>query len=225
MAKLEVSSALLNSALVKHVARRPEVEEYWSRNANAGRSALQADPHVRKTAVRSDIASSKGRRRMWGGRALLIPARIAAEFTEAQRAALSVILSAIKTSGTCDWPVTKIAALAGVCRRVVQMTVRKCRELGLLAVGYRRNRRNPLRSFTNLVGVKCKELKAHLRRFTVKNTSPLGFVATVRTAMRPALDHLYKRQIESPCGESVGFRRKEKDAWGSLTFRSDDAYD
>ena len=64
----------------------------------------------------------------------MMPPGIAARFTEAERAALSVIATEVKRRGRCDLFVDQIAAYAGVSRSSVKSATRMARRLGLLTI-------------------------------------------------------------------------------------------
>jgi hypothetical protein len=85
----------------------------------------------------------------------VVPARIAASFTVAELAVLTVIARQCQRAGVCVLPVDAIAAIAGVCRRSVQNALRQARLLGLILV---KERRVPGRkSLTNIVRVSSPE--------------------------------------------------------------------
>jgi hypothetical protein len=90
-----------------------------------------------------------------------VPAKIAAAFTLAELAVLSVIARQCQRGGTCSVPIDAIAALAGVSRTTVQNSLRQARYLGLLEVKERRRRGLP--SLTNVIKVISKEWSAWLK--------------------------------------------------------------
>jgi len=49
------------------------------------------------------------------------------EFTEGERAVLCVVGTEVKRHGICDWPIDKIAAIAGVGRTTVQNALHTAR--------------------------------------------------------------------------------------------------
>ena len=100
----------------------------------------------------------------------IVPARIAASFTMAELAVLTVIARQCQRAGVCVLPVDAIAALAGCCRTTVQNTLRQARLVGLLLV---RERRIPgLPSLTNIVSIISKEWIAWLKLGGFKRLSP-----------------------------------------------------
>jgi len=91
----------------------------------------------------------------------IVPAKIAASFTMAELAVLTVIAGQCQRSGVCVLHVDAIAALAGCCRRTVQTARRHAQQLGLILVKERR--RPGLPSFTNIVRIISKEWNSWLR--------------------------------------------------------------
>ncbi len=91
----------------------------------------------------------------------IVPARIAANFTQGENAALAVIARQCQRTGVCVLPIDAIAALAGVSRTTVKNALRQARVLGLVLV---KERRVPgLPSLTNVVRIVSKEWTAWLK--------------------------------------------------------------
>ncbi|NJL08123.1 MAG: hypothetical protein HC900_07535 [Methylacidiphilales bacterium] len=74
-----------------------------------------------------DRKASRERRRILGG-SNDMPPNIRKDYTEGERAVLTIIAGEVKHHGVCDLPIDQIAALAGVCRSTVQNTLHKARE-------------------------------------------------------------------------------------------------
>lgn len=108
-----------------------------------------------------DREASRGRRRTLGGSSVL-PPDLRRLFTEGERAVLCVLTSEVKRQGWCDWPIDKIAALAGVCRTMVQNTLRKARSNGCITVLERK--RPGFKNLPNVVRIACKGWLAWLKR-------------------------------------------------------------
>ena len=84
-----------------------------------------------------------------------MPAKIAASFTMAELAVLTVIGRQCQRAGVCVLPVDAIAALAGCSRTTVKNAMRQAKLLGLFLV---KERRIPGRkSLTNIVTIISKE--------------------------------------------------------------------
>ena len=92
-----------------------------------------------------------------------LPPEAAGWFTEGQRAALSVVgREAARGRPWCDWPLDRIAALAGVGRTTARDALRLAERLGLVRVQERRRR--GAKSDTNVVSVTGKAWWRWLRR-------------------------------------------------------------
>jgi hypothetical protein len=82
----------------------------------------------------------------------IVPAKIAASFTQGENAVLTIVA---RQGGACTLPIDAIAALAGVARTTVKRALRQARLVGLLLV---RERRIPGRkSLTNIITIVSKE--------------------------------------------------------------------
>ena len=90
-----------------------------------------------------------------------MPQEICDLFTEGQRAALNIIANVVREYGECDWPIDKVAAIAGVCRRTVQYAIHTARNAGLLTVQQRprRGRKN----LTNIIRISNGRWKSWIR--------------------------------------------------------------
>lgn len=131
--------------------------------------------------VSPDKAASLARRRRWAASGAL-PPQIAAEFTQAEVAALAVIARECQRRGRCELPIDAVAALAGVSRTTVQNALRHARRIGVLAVQERRRRGQ--KSLTNVVAITASEWQAWLRigggfkKFSTTNTDLYGSAET-----------------------------------------------
>jgi hypothetical protein len=97
-----------------------------------------------------DRKASRDRRRMLGGSGGM-PDNLRQHYTEGQRAVLCIVAFEIKRHGVCDFPIEKIAALAGVGRTTVQTTMHEARRLGHITI-IERPRRGE-KNLTNLVRI------------------------------------------------------------------------
>jgi len=91
----------------------------------------------------------------------VVPARIAASFTTAEAAAMTVIARQCQRGGTCSLPLDMVAALAGVSRSTVKNAIRTAARLGLIE--RRERRRRGLPSKTNVIKVISAEWSAWLK--------------------------------------------------------------
>lgn len=108
-----------------------------------------------------DREASRHRRRMLGGSGVL-PDHLRHHYTEGERAVLCIVAGEVKHHGICDLPIDKIAALAGVCRTMVQNTMHEARRLGHIKITERPQpgRKNLL----NVVEIISPEWRAWMRR-------------------------------------------------------------
>jgi hypothetical protein len=97
-----------------------------------------------------DRKASRDRRRMLGGSGGM-PDNLRQHYTEGQRAVLCIVAFEVKRCGVCDFPIEKIAALAGVGRTTVQTTMHEARRLGHITIVERPRR--GLKNLTNLVRI------------------------------------------------------------------------
>jgi hypothetical protein len=105
--------------------------------------------------------ASRDRRRRLGGSSAL-PDNLRHHYTEGQRSVLCIVAGEIKHRGICDFPIDKIAALAGVCRTTVQTTMHEARRLGLIKITERPQRGR--KSLTNVMEIISPEWRAWMRR-------------------------------------------------------------
>ena len=101
-----------------------------------------------------DRKASRDRRRTLGGSSAL-PDNLRHHYTEGQRAVLCVVALEVKRHGVCDWPIDKIAAVAGVGRTTVQTTMHEARRLGHITITERPRR--GCKSLTNIVRISSQE--------------------------------------------------------------------
>ncbi len=114
----------------------------------------------RSLAKRPSASNSIKRRRLLAASGA-VPGAIAANFTTGEIAALTVIARECQRSGTCQFFMDQIAAIAGVSRTTVRNAFRHAQRLGLIDV---QERRNPGRaSETNIVSIISREWSAWLR--------------------------------------------------------------
>jgi hypothetical protein len=115
----------------------------------------------RKIPRSPDRIASRDRRRLLACSGPL-PPRLAARFTEGQRAVLRIVADAVAEAGLCDLCLDAIAARAGVCRRLAQGALRLAAGDGLLTIEERRSpgRRNA----PNLVRIVSQDWQAWIKR-------------------------------------------------------------
>ena len=108
-----------------------------------------------------DRKASRERRRMLGGSSAL-PDNLRHHYTEGQRSVLCIVAGEVKRSGVCDFPIDKIAALAGVCRTTVQTTLHEARRFGHIKITERP--RPGRKNLPNIVEIISQEWRTWIRR-------------------------------------------------------------
>jgi hypothetical protein len=125
----------------------------------AGRLCGRFTPRQRQRSP--DRKASRDRRRMLGGSSAL-PDNLRHHYTEGQRSVLCIVAGEVKRCGVCDFPIDKIAALAGVCRTTVQTTLHEARRLGHIKIT---ERPQPGRkNLPNVVEIISAEWRTWVRR-------------------------------------------------------------
>ena len=107
---------------------------------------------------RSDASTERRRRWAASGR---LPPGLAARFTLAEQAVLSLLAAETARRGDCRLAVGHLAALVGVAETTVRNAIREARKLGLLTVEERRL--TGFRNDTNVVRIVSAEWMAWLR--------------------------------------------------------------
>jgi hypothetical protein len=91
-----------------------------------------------------------------------MPPDVRVHYTEGQCAVLTVIAGEVKRRGVCDWPIDKIAAVAGVRRTTAQNAMREAAQLHHIAVQRRpvKGRKN----LTNVISIISQEWRTWIER-------------------------------------------------------------
>ena len=114
----------------------------------------------RSVGSRPRSSASLERRRSWAAGSWMPPA-MAAGFTQAENAALAVIIREIAATGSCELPAAAIAGRAGISTSSARNAVREARRRGVLHVVERRiayDRNQP-----NLITIASRELALWIR--------------------------------------------------------------
>ena len=174
--------------------------------AIAARRVVPAPATTRSNWVRSGsrprTSASLERRRTWAAGSWMPPA-LAAGFTQAENAALAVIIREIATAGRCGLPMGAIAARAGVCTTSARNAVREARRRGILHVEERRVSYD--RNLPNLVSVASRELKLWMRTRARAEKGESG----VRT-VSPTPNHIYPSLMRKADKSTEKFGRGRK---------------
>jgi hypothetical protein len=143
----------------------------------------------RKPPSSPDRARSIARRRSQAASGAMPPA-LAAAFTVGEQSALAVIA---RQPGRCDLYIDVIAAMAGVCRSIVQSAVREAARLGIIKVT---ERRIPGRkSLSNLVEIIDQGWLAW-RSIGFKKTN--ATITDLKTRTENAVRPIAKKDIGAP---------------------------
>ncbi len=142
--------------------RRSPARTFFDPNTRSLRASLRIGRFVSRAHARSpDRKASRDRRRKLGGSGTL-PHHMRENYTEGQRAVLTIIAGEIKHHGTCDLYIGKISALAGVCRTTAQTTLHEAARLGHISVTERR--RPGRKNLTNIIRIISPEWIAWVKR-------------------------------------------------------------
>ena len=161
--------------------------------------AINAAVQVLKKAARSRLPPEErrkeiGRRRKWAGGGNM-PADVRACYSEAERAALSVIVEQCKRKGFCDLCIDEIASIAGVKRTSVQNAVRKARskEHAHISVRERRPQKGAM-SLTNIIKIIGKTWLNWIERaLGLKRAGGFKRLNTSETAVKNSLSESVER--------------------------------
>lgn len=164
MKRFTTSSSLLNSPLVRRAST--EDDQKWLTGERSGSGPTlkrsKSKRFVRKYQSSPDRAASWMRKRRLGAKSITLPGDICDLFSEAERAAINIIANVVKENVFCDWPIDKIAAIAGVCRRTVQNAVAKARSAKLITVQLRPV--NGRKNLPNIIRIVCNTWLSWLKR-------------------------------------------------------------
>jgi hypothetical protein len=130
-------------------------------------------------------------------------------YTEGQRAVLCIVAGEIKRQGVCDFPIDKIAALAGVCRTTVQTALHEARLLGHVTIEER-----PVpgrKSLPNVVRISSREWLVWIKRgpsaARAIGSKPVNLVNTTKTVdlrKKEAWQEKYRRTGHGPSHAGPG---------------------
>lgn len=128
------------------------------------------------------------RRRRWAGGSSL-PPDIRGHYSEAERAALSVIADACKRKGFCDLCLDEIARLAGVSRTSVQNALRKARGRAGAHLSVKERPQRGGKNLPNIIRIVCRSWLNWLGRsigFKRLSTSESGVYNSLSHALETA---------------------------------------
>ncbi|SFM61401.1 helix-turn-helix domain-containing protein [Methylobacterium pseudosasicola] len=123
-------------------------------------SGLTGDRGRRSVGSRPRTDASMERRRRWAASGRLPPG-LAARFTLAEQAVLSLVAAEVVRRKDCRLSIENMAAVTGVCRSTVKNAIREAAQLGLLTVEERQI--TGFRNDTNILRIVSPEWLAWLR--------------------------------------------------------------
>jgi hypothetical protein len=179
-----MSSRLLNSRLVAGPCRDEALAVGFETGAAHTRKASNGPAKVfgrftsrfiqrgtRKHPSSPDKEASRQRKRSWAGSGM--PRSMWKYYTEGERAVLCVVGDQVKKHGCCDFPLDRIAAVAGVSRTTCQNALRKARHAELAHVTVEERPRVGQKNLTNIIRIISKDWLGWLKRsIGFKRVSP-----------------------------------------------------
>jgi hypothetical protein len=145
-------------ALIEATPNRPEKSPRMTQDSHSRRAGIYPP---RKPQGSPERAKSIERRRRLASSGPLPPST-ACKFTVSEQAILRIIGDECRDKGACLLHMDAIAARAGTCRKMVQITIRKAAREGLLSIQERRRRGQP--NLTNVLKVASREWRMWLDR-------------------------------------------------------------
>jgi hypothetical protein len=198
MSEYQPSAALLRTRLM---SRSDSERDQFFATGRGTKPATQA--HVRQTAALSvhrvvkqaarrrptteERQKEIGRRRTWAGGGNM-PPTIRAGYTEAERAALSVIADKCRRKGFCDLCLDEIARLAGVSRTSVQNAIRKAKSRERSHITVRERPQEHGKHLTHVIKIVCASWIGWIKRaigFKRLNTSETGVKNSLSLRVEP----------------------------------------
>lgn len=155
------AAGLIPDAAAQEAAEQLHARKQLIGAGKAKNASTAFASHLRRHAPRSPDRERSIRRRRSCAACGAVPAGIAADFTTAEVAVLSIIAAEVRRSGSCSWPIDRIAALSGVCRRTAQYALRRAAALGLIQIDERP--RPGAKHLPHVVTVINREWRAWLR--------------------------------------------------------------
>lgn len=205
--KLPDVAALLWRAYGQGQVTEAEAEQISARIEERKIVPAAGAPIASKVGSRPRTDASMERRRKWASSGRL-PPQIAAVFTLAEQAALSVVGAEVAKRGRCELCHEAVAAIAGVSRSTVRAALRRARSLGFLSAEERRL--TPWRSLTNVVRIISAQWKSWIRRER-RPTGPNGLcVKSPPPAVTQILGEIAKRGTGA--SQEASDRRKAEPA-------------
>lgn len=212
MSEYQPSAALLRTRLM---SRSDSERDQFFASGRGTKPATQAHVRqaaanavhrvVKQTARRRPTTEERqkeiGRRRTWAGGGNM-PPTIRAGYTEAERAALSVIADKCRRKGFCDLCLDEIARLAGVSRTSVQNAIRKAKSRERSHITVRERPQEHGKHLTHVIKIVCASWIGWIKRaigFKRLNTSETGVKNSLYERVEPDILAL-ERECRVPVG-------------------------
>lgn len=128
------AAGLLDDAAAQAAAEALQARKALVAGVRVEAAQKRAHGLPRRSAPRSPDREASVRRRRACAASGAVPSTIAAAFTTAELSVLSAVAAEVRRAGSCSWPIDRIAALAGVCRRTAQIALRHAEKLGLVHI-------------------------------------------------------------------------------------------
>lgn len=160
----------------------------------------------RRTGSRPRTDASMERRRRWAASGRL-PPQLASQFTLAEQAVLAVVAVEAVKRGDCRLFHEHIAALAGVSRSTVRATLRRARDLGIVAIEERRS--SAWRNLSSIVRIASREWTAW-NRLVRRSAGQGGGAISPTTTNTKVLDLPSNRTAETARRAAGGQGRGRK---------------
>jgi hypothetical protein len=164
------AAGLIDDRAAQEAAEALEARKRLIGAGNAKNAPVAVSGRLRRHVPRSPDREASIRRRRSCAASGAVPNRIAADFTVAEVAVLSIIAAEVRRSGSCSWPIDRIAALSGVCRRSAQYALRRAAALGLIQIDERP--RPGQRHLPHVVTVISREWRSWLKLGTNRVQNP-----------------------------------------------------
>ncbi|TBB67738.1 hypothetical protein ELH42_16920 [Rhizobium ruizarguesonis] len=210
MSEFPVSAALLRTLprLMARVrsgssealhATRPATQPHLKQAAHCASDRVVAEA-IRRRPTTEEREKEIGRRRTWAGGGNM-PPDVRSRYSEAERAALSVIAEQCKRKGFCDLSLDEIARLAGVGRTSIQNAIRKARSKERAHISVRERPQRGSKSLTNIIKIICSSWLGWIARaigFKRLNTSETAVKYSLSKSPKEAKQAFEKEGADRP---------------------------
>lgn len=159
----EMEASILDGTYSSRFPTKPATQAKWFKRPTMIGSLIGPHGETKRQRRVRDRTASRGRKRTMGG-AGAMPHTIRCHYTEGERAALTVIALEVKRRGFCDWPIDKIAAVAGVSKRTVQYALATASAAERAHIKVERRPMKGRRNKTNIITIIAEDWTTWLKR-------------------------------------------------------------